>query len=146
LAFRGWDVIWQSRWFSDTEYPEGQANPVLTDENNLCLTGCPLGTDPDDSFSEWTQYQTTNDFRVVDGIGRDGLSQWLTEAEGQWHHDLAVTYNWEMASVTIGVNNLTDEEPPLISWSAGPTRNNAVSSARYDLVGRTAFARVVVNF
>ena len=70
----------------------------------------------------------------------------VTAAEGQWHHDLGLTYNWETAALTVGVNNLTDEEPPLISQEAGPNRNNAVASARYDLIGTSYFVNFVKNF
>jgi outer membrane receptor protein involved in Fe transport len=70
----------------------------------------------------------------------------VTAAEGQWHHDLGLTYNWESAALTVGINNLTDEEPPLISQEAGPNRNNAVASARYDLIGTSYFVNFTKTF
>ena len=146
LNWRGWNIIWQTRYWSDTEFAQGAANPVITDSSGLCLRGCPAGTDPADSFDEFTEFAYVNGFRILDSVGVNGETVLITEAEGQWHHDIGITYNFEMASITIGVNNLTDEEPPLISWGTGPTRNNAVSSARYDLVGRTAFAQFVMTF
>ncbi len=42
--------------------------------------------------------------------------------------------------------NLTGEEPPLISQQAGPNRNNAVASARYDLIGTSYFVNFTKTF
>jgi iron complex outermembrane receptor protein len=70
----------------------------------------------------------------------------VTSAEAQWHNDLSVTYNAEMWNVTLGVNNIFEEEPPLIDQAAGPNRNNAVTSARYDQIGRSWFVRASVGF
>jgi iron complex outermembrane receptor protein len=144
-AFGNWDVVLQSRYWSDTEFAEGLANPVITDENGLCLRGCAVGADPNVVFEEdgFADYGFATTTQLIPSIG---AVRPVTAAEGQWHHDLGVTYNWETAAVTIGVNNLTDEEPPLISQEAGPNRNNAVASARYDLIGTSYFLNFVKNF
>ena len=147
VTFEGWDVVWQARWWDDTEFAEGLPNPVITDENGLCLygSGCPAGQDPAMFFGDdgFTDYGFALSSQIPAAIGP---TRPITAAEGQWHHDLAVTYNWENTAITAGINNLTDEEPPLISQEAGPNRNNAVSSARYDLIGQTFFLRLTHNF
>jgi len=144
LAMGNFDVVFQSRYWSDTEFAEGLANPVITDDNQLCLSGCPVGQDPNDIFgSEWTDYGFNTTTQLQDGIGP---VRPVTAAEGQWHHDLGLTYNWETASLTVGINNITDEEPPLISQEAGPNRNNAVASARYDLIGTSYFVNFSKSF
>jgi outer membrane receptor protein involved in Fe transport len=124
---------------------EGLPNPVITDENGLCLSGCPVGQDPNVVFAEdgFTDYgfAVTTQLRPEIGPVRP-----VTKAEGQWHHDLGLTYNWETAALTVGINNLTDEEPPLISEEAGPNRNNAVASARYDLIGTSYFVNFTKHF
>jgi iron complex outermembrane receptor protein len=63
-----------------------------------------------------------------------------------WYTDLSLNYLAESWSLTVGVNNLLDEEPPLIDVSEGPNRNNAVSSTGYDFFGRTLFATVSFDF
>jgi iron complex outermembrane receptor protein len=63
-----------------------------------------------------------------------------------WYTDLSLTYSSDIWSVTLGVNNLFDEEPPLITPWAGPNRSNAVTSSGYDLVGRTIFATATMGF
>ncbi len=145
LAMGNFDVILQSRYFSDTEFPQGQTNPIITDSAGLCLSGCPVGADPNVLFAEdgFTQYQFLDQADLDPSVGE---VRPVTGAEGQWHHDLGLTYNWETAAVTVGVNNLTGEEPPLISQQAGPNRNNAVASARYDLIGTSYFVNFTKTF
>jgi iron complex outermembrane receptor protein len=63
-----------------------------------------------------------------------------------WYTDLSLTYMSDMWSATLGVNNLFEEDPPLINVTEGPNRNNAVSSTGYDFFGRTFFATVSVGF
>jgi len=141
LAMGNFDLVFQSRYWSDTQYAQGLPNPVVTDVNGLCLEGCAVGQDPNVVFAEdgWTDYGYTQSSQIPLSVGP---TRPVTDAEGQWHHDLGLTYNWETAALTVGVNNLTGEEPPLISQEAGPNRNNAVASARYDLIGTSYF----VNF
>ena len=145
LAMGNFDFVFQSRYFSDTEYPEGIANPLMTDVDGLCVRGCPVGEDPAVLFAEdgFQDYGYADSSQILLSAGP---TRSITAAEGQWHHDLGLTYNWETAAVTVGVNNLTDEKPPLISWNAGPNRNNAVSSARYDQIGQSYFVNFVKSF
>ena len=63
-----------------------------------------------------------------------------------WYTDLSLSYFSDTWSVTLGVNNLFDEEPPLIDPRTGPNRNNAVTSSGYDLTGRTIFATAQLGF
>ena len=144
-AFGNWDLVFQSRYWSDTMFMEGLANPVITDVDGLCLVGCPVGADPNEIFVEdgFTDYGFISSSQLADS---NNISRSVVEAPGQWHHDLGLTYNWETAAITIGVNNLFDEEPPLISQEAGPNRNNAVASARYDLIGTSYFMNFVKQF
>jgi iron complex outermembrane receptor protein len=143
VTFRDWDFVWQARWWSDTEFFEGQANPVITDLDGLIVRGGPVGQDPDDVFDNFTEFQYLNSPLIRDEFNPTVA---ITEADGQWQHDLAATYSMETMTFTLGINNVADEEPPCISWNAGPNRNCAVSSARYDLVGRSYFLRFTADF
>ena len=145
VAFGNFDVILQSRYWSDTEFAEGLANPVITDEDGLCLSGCPVGADPNEVFAEdgFVDYGFFQSSQIPLSVGP---TRPVTAAEGQWIHDLGATYNFETASITVGVNNIFDEKPPLISQEAGPNRNNAVSSARYDMIGQSYFVNFIKNF
>ena len=138
-----WDFVWQARWWADTEFAQGLPNPVITDENGLIMGGPNNGQDPADVYEEFTDYGFASTTQLLDSVGP---VRPVTAAKGQFHHDLSVTYNLENMSLTAGVNNLTAEEPPLISQEAGPNRNNAVTSARYDVIGRSYFVRVNFGF
>ncbi|MFB3103615.1 MAG: TonB-dependent receptor domain-containing protein, partial [Pseudomonadales bacterium] len=49
-----------------------------------------------------------------------------------WYTDVSVSYLQDVWSVTLGINNVADESPPIVdSLSGGPNRNSAVSSAGY---------------
>jgi hypothetical protein len=138
-----WDFVWQARWWADTEFAQGLPNPVITDENGLIMGGPNNGQDPADVYEEFTDYGFATTTQLLDSVGP---VRPVTAAKGQLHHDLSVTYNLENMSLTAGVNNLTAEKPPLISQEAGPNRNNAVTSARYDVIGRSYFVRVNIGF
>ncbi len=79
----------------------------------------------------FTGVQLTRDLDFVDPV---------------WYHDVALTYSHDNYTLSAGVNNVADKEPPLIDNSEGPNRNNAVSSAGYDFVGRSYFVTGRVNF
>jgi outer membrane receptor protein involved in Fe transport len=116
---------------------------VITDVDGGCLQGCPLGEPPADHYENFTEFQYRTSSLIRDEFGPVVE---VTEAEGQWQHDLAATYSMETMTFTLGINNVADEEPPCVSWNAGPNRNCAVSSARYDLVGRSYFLRFTADF
>jgi len=145
LDFNHWALVWQARYFTSTEFAQGTTNPVITDTAGLCLRGCPTGQDPgaffgDDGFTDFG-FATTTQLQTSIGPVRP-----VTSAGSQWQHDLGLSYNFENSSITAGINNLTDESPPLISQEAGPNRNNAVTSGRYDVIGRTYFVNFTIAF
>jgi len=45
-----------------------------------------------------------------------------------------------------GINNVTDQDPPLIDNGEGPNRLNAVTSSGFDLLGRSFFANATMRF
>jgi len=67
-------------------------------------------------------------------------------ADRRLYNDLSFSGAFSTLRVTVGVQNLTDQDPPLIDASAGPNRNNAVTSSGFDLFGRTFFANATVSF
>jgi iron complex outermembrane receptor protein len=145
VGLGAWDVIWQARWFDDTQYFQGVPNPFYTDEDGNIIGGRYAGQAPLDVFDagEYTEYQYVNSALIAESYGATAS---VTKAEGQMHHDLAVSYNAESFTVSLGINNVLDEAPPIISWDGGPNRNGAVTSARYDQIGRSYFMRLVANF
>lgn len=70
----------------------------------------------------------------------------LSRVDEAWYQDLSLTYDVDKFSLTGGIQNLWDKEPPLIDTGRGPNRNNAVSSSGYDFIGRTFFLNGRVKF
>jgi iron complex outermembrane receptor protein len=94
--------------------------------------------------------QTDTEADALNSIFAAGLngiaSHDIDFVDSVWYTDLSLTYMSDMWSATVGVNNLFEEDPPLIDVSEGPNRNNAVSSTGYDFFGRTFFATVAMGF
>ncbi|AKM06460.1 TonB-dependent receptor domain-containing protein [Pelagerythrobacter marensis] len=74
-------------------------------------------------------------------------------AEAYWEHALSIQYNWEgLAKMTLGVNNLFNEKPPVIgSYGTGassrrPTIGNYFNYGTYDFLGRQVFLNVTRSF
>lgn len=63
----------------------------------------------------------------------------VCDAASVWYHDVSATYAQDTWSVTGGIKNLADEEPPLIAGSAGSNRVNRVTSSGYEQFGRQYF-------
>ncbi len=67
-------------------------------------------------------------------------------ANSRLYHDVSLTWLKDTYSFTFGVNNLLDKAPPIIDGGFGNQRNNAVTSAGYDLFGRTFFVNATTKF
>jgi len=66
----------------------------------------------------------------------------VCDAASTWYHDLSATYAQDTWSVTAGIKNVADEQPPLIARSAGSNRVNRVTSSGYEQFGRQYFIMV----
>jgi len=74
-------------------------------------------------------------------------------AEAYWEHAMSIQYNWDgLARITLGVNNLFNEKPPVIgSYGTGssnrrPTIGNYFNYGTYDFLGRQVFLNVTRSF
>lgn len=63
----------------------------------------------------------------------------VCDAASIWYHDVSATYAQDTWNVTAGIQNLADEQPPLISNDTGSTRMNRITSSGYDQFGRQLF-------
>ena len=63
-----------------------------------------------------------------------------------WYHDVSLSYSHDRYSITFGVNNIGDRDPPIVNSSLDNQRNSAVTSSGYDLFGRTFFINGAVRF
>lgn len=69
------------------------------------------------------------------------------EAEATWYHDASVRWEGDLLSITGGITNIFDEDPPIVSSGCCTRRGNVpLVGTQYDLLGRTAFLRVTKEF
>jgi len=69
------------------------------------------------------------------------------KAGWQFRHNVSVAYNMDDWSLMVGVRNLFDKAPDLISNTAGTRYGNTpLYASQYDWYGRTFFARVSYKF
>ena len=99
-------------------------------------------------IGEGQQNETDADaVNLIFAPGLNGVaSHDIDFVDSVWYTDLSLTYASDMWSATLGINNVFEEEPPLIDAGEGPNRNNAVASTGYDFFGRTFFATVSLGF
>jgi iron complex outermembrane receptor protein len=65
------------------------------------------------------------------------------------YHNLSVFYQQDKWDVLLGVNNVLDEAPDLVSTGSGsstPRGNVPLVATQYDLLGRRIFARFNYRF
>jgi iron complex outermembrane receptor protein len=69
--------------------------------------------------------------------------------DAQTRHNLSVIYTQEDWDFLLGVNNVLDEEPDVVSTGSGfsvPRGNVPLAATQYDLLGRRVFARLNFRF
>ena len=71
----------------------------------------------------------------------------ICHAESRIYQDVSLSYQLAGSiRATVGVNNLFDKAPPLISTGLGSNRSNLVTSSGYDQIGRAFFVNLTGSF
>ncbi|MEQ8748565.1 MAG: TonB-dependent receptor, partial [Amphiplicatus sp.] len=71
----------------------------------------------------------------------------LPISESRIYQDVSLSYQLAGSiRATVGVNNLFDKAPPLISTGLGSNRSNLVTSSGYDQIGRAFFVNLTGSF
>lgn len=70
----------------------------------------------------------------------------IYHAEARFYHDVSVRWQGDTITITGGISNVLDSEPPLISTGTASRRGNVPLVGGYDLRGRTAFLRATKTF
>jgi iron complex outermembrane receptor protein len=93
--------------------------------------------------SETDASRTLNE--EVNYFGQPGFRDYTAEAV--LYHNFSIFYQQDKWDALLGVNNLLDEEPDLVSDSAAAVRGNSpINASQYDLLGRRIFARLNFRF
>lgn len=82
------------------------------------------------------------------GAGYFGRAGRQINATDPWlAHDVSVRWRSDNVSITGGVSNIFDAQPPVISFNGGQRlQNYALAATQYDLRGRTYFIRLGYEF
>ena len=72
----------------------------------------------------------------------------IITASDWWSHDLSVRWQGDHVTITGGIQNIFDAQPPILSSNGGAQRlqNIALAGTQYDYLGRTFFFRVGNKF
>jgi iron complex outermembrane receptor protein len=104
----------------------------------------------DFTYSWFVDYigPTDNEVFFPDTLNYFGRNARIINSTDDWlSHDAAVRWQGDNLTVTGGVLNVFDAQPPVISDQGGQRLQNfALAATQYDLRGRTYFLRVGYNF
>lgn len=117
LSSGPWDLAWRTRWIDG------------------------FARDADDVVNARNRASEACTFL---GIGSDCIK--THEGDAVWYHDASVSYvadNWTLSG---GVRNILDEQPPLVDQGQAPTRMNFVVQSGYDMIGRRFFVGATRRF
>jgi iron complex outermembrane recepter protein len=96
--------------------------------------------------NEW--WRVEGRWRYFDGVDYDGSTDTIAQdemSESQSYFDLnAVFMIMDNHDITIGVNNVLDEEPPMVGGTL--TTNANTIAGFYDTLGRFLYAKATVRF
>ncbi len=91
---------------------------------------------------EWIQGTDSYDYYGLD----PATTQYDLDVPDYWLHNASVQYTGEGWTVTAGVRNLLNEDPPTISSGVYNRVGNAPLYSGYDYLGRTAFVNLTKSF
>lgn len=77
--------------------------------------------------------------------GSNAACRSVDYTDDYFEHSVSLGYSADTWGVTVGVSNVFDEDPPLIDGGLGD-RNNVVTSAGYDVFGRSFFVDLTKRF
>ena len=80
-------------------------------------------------------------------FGYPGGARYIDDTEAVWYHDISARWEQDTWALTVGMSNVFDEEPPIVSTDVASRRGNVpVAASQYDLLGRSGFVRVQKTF
>lgn len=143
--------------FSATRF-DVQANKLFADDpldNANGTLGSPKWSgnlDVNYSAKDWTYFWGLDYVGGADSYGYYGLdpatSSYKFDTPAYFKHNISVKYRnpvqkWDLV---VGVRNVTDVKPPVISQGAYSRVGNAILSSSYDYFGRTFFVNMNKSF
>jgi len=138
-----WSAAWTTRFIDSVAAPEEVDRPIDPDANNRLLAV--------DGFTN--AYDDVNTFNgagaVVTCLGPDFGDEncrTVSSADSYFLHNVSASYRGDDWNILVGVNNVFDKAPPLVSGREVFSINNVPVGNGYDLNGREYFVRVRKTF
>ena len=92
---------------------------------------------------QWSVNWTTRYYSEMDDSDQPAYLSDDTVAESIWYHDLFVKYDFEGGySLTVGIDNVTDEDPPRFHSAFNAETEPGV----YDVIGRRFYTNFTIRF
>lgn len=138
-----WSAAWTTRFIDSVAAPEDDDRPIDPDANNRLLAV--------DGFTN--AYDDVNTFNgagsVVTCLGEefgDENCRTVSSAPDYFLHSISAAYRGNDWNLRVGVNNVFDKRPPLVSPREVFSINNVPIGNGYDLNGREFFVRAQKTF
>jgi len=138
-----WSAAWTTRFIDSVASPEEDDRPIDPDANNR-LRAVDGFTNAYDEVNTFNGAGTT-----VTCLGSefgDENCRPVFNAPDYFVHSLSVAYRGDDWNLRLGVNNVFDKAPPLVSPREVFSINNVPLGNGYDLQGREFFARIQKSF
>lgn len=138
-----WSAAWTTRYIDGVAAPEEDDLPIDPDANNrlLAVDGFTNAFDDVNTFNGAGSVSTClgPDFGDVN-------CRTVSTAPNYFVHSVSATYRGDDWDVLVGVNNVLDKAPPLVSPREVFAINNVPVGNGYDLNGREYFVRLRKTF
>jgi outer membrane receptor protein involved in Fe transport len=85
----------------------------------------------------------------IEPVERDGVFEAFRKIDAYDYFDLFASYTWQdRYEFSLGIDNLTEEDPPVVGNEAGDTSSNSGNTfpSNYDVLGRVFTARFTATF
>ncbi|MEM1103681.1 MAG: TonB-dependent receptor [Pseudomonadota bacterium] len=142
---------------------EEQVFPTAPRDDNAGEIGSPKFRLNNTAVLFWSDFRLSLNSRRIGAQQQDptlisGFAPFSEDVTGQlsrpvdfvdpvWYHDVALTFERDEVTFTVGVNNVADRDPPLVDFGVGAPQNvNVVTGTGYDLFGRSFFANARIAF
>lgn len=142
LEFRAiWDTVWQRSYKEDFDLG-GSIELVGTADGFGVYPEWRSNLDLGLSRNDWTADLVIRYLDKADDLWRSPATTADAVAESMVYFDLIGSYYYKNIRLTVGINNLTNEDPPYFHSAFNANTEPGV----YDVLGRRLFTSVTVDF
>ena len=120
LNYGNWTALWRTRYIDSVQQDDSDAFVEPADQS-VTASACGI-------------------------LGANVACRDVDFADSEIYNDVSVTYDRDSWTLTFGIRNVFDNEPPLVDQGEAPSRLNIAVQSGYDLIGRSAFVSARKRF